>query len=135
MGTIRATLRLSSSDVLSTTLDLPCAVDLSADSGSIQRVKVLAVSAGVTAQVIHKANEKLNSSYLYVKNLDTVKENYLYVYEEGPSDDPVILKIGAGEFAFLPVAPTADLKAYGTKVDQLMEFGSFGLDSSAVRYS
>ena len=135
MGTIRATVRLSSSDVLSTTLDLSSAVDLSADSGALQRVKVLGVAAGGTAQVIHKANEKLNSSYLYVKNLDTVKENYLYVYEEGASDDPVILKIGAGEFAFLPVDPTADLKAYGTKVDQLMEFGSFGLDSSAVRYS
>lgn len=135
MGTLRATLRLSSSDVLSTSLDINAAVDISADSGSIQRVKVLGVAAGSDSHVIHKANEKLNSSYLYVKNLDTVKENYLYVYEEGATDDPVILKLSGGEFAFIPVDPAADLKAYGTVVDQIMEFGSFGLDSSAVRYS
>jgi Fe2+ transport system protein FeoA len=135
MGTVRATLRLSSSDVLSTNLDLTAAVDISADSGSIQRVKILGIAAGSDAQVIHKANEKLNSSYLYVKNLDATRENYLYVYEEGATDDPVIVKLGGGEFAFVPVDPTADLKVYGTKVDQIMEFGSFGLDSSAVRYS
>lgn len=135
MGTLRATLRLSSSDVLSTTLDLNVSVNVEADSGSIQRAKVLGVAAGSDAHVIHKANEKLNSSYLYIKNLDTVRENYLYVYEEGATDDPVIVKLAGGEFAFVPVDPTADLKAYGTKVDQIMEFGSFGLDSSAVRYS
>jgi post-segregation antitoxin (ccd killing protein) len=135
MGTLRATLRLSSSDVLSTTLDLNVSVNVEADSGSIQRAKVLGVSAGSDAHVIHKANEKLNSSYLYIKNLDAVRENYLYVYEEGATDDPVIVKLAGGEFAFVPVDPTADLKAYGTKVDQIMEFGSFGLDSSAVRYS
>jgi len=135
MGTVRVSLRLSSADVLSTNLDLPCAVDIEADSGSIQRVKVLGVAAGSDSQVIHKANEKLNSSYLYVKNLETVKENYLYVYEEGATDDPIIIKLAGGEFAFLPVEPSADLKVYGTKVDQIIEFGSFGLDSSAVRYS
>ena len=135
MGTIRATMRLSSSDVLSTTLDLSVSVNVEADSGSLQRVKVLGVAAGSDAHVIHKANEKLNSSYLYVKNLDTVRENYLYVYEEGATDDPVVMKLAGGEFAFLPVDPAADLKVYGTKVDQLLEFGSFGLDSSAVRYS
>lgn len=135
MGTLRATLRLSSSDVLSTTLDLNVSVNVEADSGSIQRAKVLGVTPGSDAHVIHKANEKLNSSYLYIKNLDAVRENYLYVYEEGATDDPVIVKLAGGEFAFVPVDPTADLKAYGTKVDQIMEFGSFGLDSSAVRYS
>jgi hypothetical protein len=134
MGTVRANLRLSSSDVLSTNLDLSVSTSIEADSGSLQRVKVLGVAAGSDAQVIHKANEKLNSSYLYVKNLDSVRENYLYVYEEGATDDPVIVKLAGNEFCFIPVDPAADLKAYGTKVDQLMEFGSFGLDSSAVRF-
>ena len=133
MGTVRATLRLSSSDVLSTNLDLTAAVDILADSGSIQRVKVLGNAIGVTAQAVHKANERADRAYLYVKNLDTTKENYLIIYES--ADDTEVAKLAGGEFCFIPVDPTANLFAHGTKVDQIMEFGSFGLDSSAVRYS
>ena len=50
------------------------------------------------------------------------------------TDDTEIAKLGGGEFCFIPVDPSADLFAYGTRVDQLIEFGSFGLDSSAVRF-
>tara|TARA_Y100001937_G_scaffold94152_1_gene127635 strand:- start:2743 stop:3144 length:402 start_codon:yes stop_codon:yes gene_type:complete len=132
MGTVRATLRLSSSDVLSTNLDFTCVTDILADSGTLQRVKVLATSAGNTAQQVHKPNEKADRSYLYVKNLDAVTENYVVIYEN--SNDTNVAKLAGGEFAFIPVDPGQDLLIFGTRVDQLVEFGSFGLDSSAVRY-
>ena len=50
------------------------------------------------------------------------------------TDDTVVAKLAGGEFLFIPVDPTAALFAHGTRVDQIMEFGSFGLDSSDVRY-
>ena len=132
MGTVRVTLRLSSADVLSTPLEVSCVSELSADSGAIQRVKVLGTGIGNHAQAIHKANQSSDRSYMYVKNLSSVFEEFVYVYEQ--TDDTVVAKLGGGEFCFVPVDPSANLFVYGTKVDQLVEFGTFGLDSSAVRF-
>tara|TARA_R100000479_G_scaffold158590_1_gene95544 strand:+ start:209 stop:610 length:402 start_codon:yes stop_codon:yes gene_type:complete len=132
MGQVRVSLRLSSSDVLSTNLDLTCATNIEADSGSIQRVKVLGTAVGNDAQIIHKPNEKADRAYLYVKNMESVAEHFLFIYELG--DNTEVAKLAGGEFCFIPVDPAADLRAFGSKVDQIMEFGSFGLDSSAVRF-
>jgi hypothetical protein len=99
------------------------------------RGKVLGIAAGSDATVIYKPSDKLESAYIYIRNLAVEKEDYIYVYADTAADDPVILKIAAGEFAFLPVPNDANLKAYGTKVDQIIEFGVFGNDSSAVRLS
>ena len=135
MGSVRANIRVSSSDVLATAVDISSAITLNADSGNINRVKIVATSAGGTAQIIHKANEKLNRAYIYVRNLGTETEKYAYVYAETTNDDPVLAKLGGGEFCFMPVDPSVELKVYGTDVDQIVEYAVFGLDSSAVRYS
>jgi hypothetical protein len=135
MGTVRANIRVSSSDVLATTVDIATDVSLTADSGAINRAKVVATAAGATAQVVHKANEKLNRAYIYVRNLSSETEKYVYLYADTAADDPVLSKLGGGEFCFMPVDPAVNLKVYGTDVDQLVEYAVFGLDSSAVRYS
>jgi len=135
MGSVRANIRVSSSDVLATAVDISSAITLNADSGNINRVKIVATSAGGTAQIIHKANEKLNRAYIYVRNLGTETEKYAYVYAETTNDDPVLAKLGGGEFCFMPVDPSVELKVYGTDVDQIVEYAVFGLDSSAVRYA
>ena len=57
------------------------------------------------------------------------------MYADTSSDDPVLAKLGGGEFCFMPVDPAVNLKLYGTDVDQIVEFAVFGLDSSAVKYS
>jgi len=135
MGTVRASIRVSSTDVMPTSVDITSAVSILADSGAINRLKVVATANDVTSQVIHKANEKLNRAYIYVKNLSGETEKYVYVFADTAADDPVLAKLGGGEFCFMPVDPTANLKIYGTDVDQLVEYAVFGLDSSAVRYS
>lgn len=135
MGTVRASIRVSSTDVMPTSVDITSAVSILADSGAINRLKVVATANDATSQVIHKANEKLNRAYIYVKNLSGETEKYVYVFAETAADDPVLSKLGGGEFCFMPVDPTANLKIYGTDVDQLVEYAVFGLDSSAVRYS
>tara|TARA_R100001129_G_scaffold77148_1_gene52664 strand:+ start:3190 stop:3600 length:411 start_codon:yes stop_codon:yes gene_type:complete len=136
MGSVRANIRISSSDVLATNVDISSATTITADSGNINRLKVLATAKGdASVQTIHKANEKLNRAYLYVKNLGTEAEKYAYVFADTSSDDPVVAKLGGGEFCFVPVDPAVNLKIYATDVDQIVEYAVFGLDSSAVRYS
>jgi|TARA_R100000479_G_C6333138_1_gene182294 hypothetical protein len=136
MGSVRANIKLTSADVLSTSVDINSALTLTADSGNINRLKVLATAKGdASVQTIHKANEKLNRAYLYVKNLGGETEKYAYIFADTSSDDPVVAKLGGGEFCFMPVDPAVNLKVYATDVDQIVEYAVFGLDSSAVRYS
>lgn len=135
MANIRLNFTMASNGVLTTPLNLNISSLVLADSGSLIRGKVLGIAAGSDATVIYKPSDKLESAYIYIRNLAAEKEDYIYVYADTAADDPVILKIAAGEFAFLPVPNDANLKAYGTKVDQIIEFGVFGNDSSAVRLS
>ena len=136
MGSVRVNIRLSSTDVLATSVDINSSTTVTADSGNINRLKVLATAKGdASVQTIHKANEKLNRAYLYVKNLGTETEKYAYVFADTASDDPIIAKLGGWEFCFVPVDPAVNLKIYATDVDQIVEYSVFGLDSSAVRYS
>ena len=132
MGTVRATLSLSTSTVMTSPISIGVNMTINADSGNVQRVKVLGTSSGSDAITVYKASDKLENAYLYIKNLSTEKEKYLFVYADSSSDDPVVMKIGGGEFAFIPAKNDQTMKAYGTDVDQMVEYAVFGLDSSAV---
>ena len=131
MATVRASLTLNSADVMSSALNLVSNVSLTADAGSMIRAKVAQTAVNANALVVYKADDKLDSAYLYVQNLDTEKENYVYIYQDTDNDD-LVAKIGGGEFAFIPVAVNKTFKCYATKVDTMVEYGVFGLDSSAV---
>ena len=134
MGSVRASLRLSSSDVLTTAVDITTAASITADAGSVGRAKVLKTAEHANALVVYKANDKLVSANLYVKNLETEKENYVYLYNDTDSDAHVA-KIPGGEFAFIPVAVDKTYKVFATRVDSLVEFAVFGLDRSDVTLS
>lgn len=130
MGSLRVSLNISSQDVLSTPVSLSPIKTMTADGGYITKAKLAATSAGASAMTLYKANDKLVSAYVYVKNIDPELENFVYMYND--SNDDVMLKLGGGEFAFMPVSSDQDFKLYGTKQDQLIEFAVFGLDSSSV---
>ena len=134
MGSVRASLRLSSSDVLTTAVDITTAASIVADGGSIGRAKVLKTAVHNDALVVYKADDKLVNANLYVKNLEVEKENYVYIYNDTDSD-ALVAKIPGGEFSFIPVAVDKTYKVYATRVDSLVEFAVFGLDSSAVTLS
>jgi len=128
MARVKASLTINSTDALSTPVSLSLSTTMDVDSGSVIRAKV-ATTASSGAMTVHKADEKLVHSYLYIRNLDPVKENFLYVFADTTTDDPVVMKIGGGEFAFVPVQEDQLFKAYGTKAEQLLEYGVFGLDN------
>lgn len=132
MGTVRASLSLSTSTVMTSPITIGVNMTINADSGNVQRVKVLGTSAGSNAITIYKASDKLENAYLYIKNMSSEKEKYIFVYADSSSDDPVVMKIGGGEFAFIPAKNDQTMKAYATDVDQMVEYAVFGLDSSAV---
>ena len=131
MATVGASLTLNSADVMSSALNLVSSVNLTADAGSMIRAKVAQTAVNANALVVYKADDKLVSAYLYVQNLDEEKENFIYIYQDTDNDD-LVAKIGGGEFAFIPVAVDKTFKCYATKVDTMVEYGVFGLDSSAV---
>ena len=130
MARVKASLTINSTDALSTPVSLSLSTTMDVDSGSVIRAKV-ATTVSTGAMTVHKADDKLTHSYLYVRNLDPVKENFLYVFADTTTDDPVVMKIGGGEFAFVPVQEDQLFKAYGTKTEQLLEYGVFGLDNAS----
>jgi len=132
MGVLKAELSLSSTNVLTSPVNVQVSVNVNADSGSIIRGKVASTSKGGSDVTVYKASDKLESAYVYVKNMDDIRENFIYVYADSTTDDPVVLKIAGGEFAYFPAQNDQTLKAYGTSADQVIEYGVFGLDSSSV---
>lgn len=132
MGSLRAVLTLTSSNILSTALNINVQSTVEADSGNVIRGKILGTAIGATAVTVYKASDKVGNAYVYIKNMDPVRENYIYVYADTASDNPVIMKIAGGEFAYFPAKDDQVLKAYGTKVDTIVEYGVFGQDSSSV---
>ena len=134
MGSVRATLRLQSSDVLTTSVDINTISTVDADGGSVGRAKILKTAVHNDALVVYKASDKLVNALLYVKNLESVKENYVYIYNDTDSD-ALVAKIPGGQFALIPVAVDKTYKVYGTVVDGIVEYAVFGLDSSAVTLS
>jgi hypothetical protein len=132
MGNIRVGLSLNSTDVLSSALNLSVAKALVVDSGSLIRTKVLGTAADSNDLCIYIVNQCSDRAYLYIKNMDSQLENYIYIHND--TDSGLVAKIGGGEFAFIPVAVDKKYEVYGTIVDTLIEYGVFGNDNSAAPY-
>tara|TARA_R110002012_G_scaffold5149_6_gene23641 strand:+ start:391 stop:804 length:414 start_codon:yes stop_codon:yes gene_type:complete len=131
MGSVTTTLRITSSDVLSTAVNLTATSLLNADSGTLSRAKVLKTAVDANALEVYTVNDKSESAYLYLRNMETDKENYVYIYNDTDSD-ALVAKVGGREFCFIPVAVDKAYRVYGTRVDSMVEFAIFGLDSSTA---
>ena len=132
MGNLRVGLSLNSTDLLSSAINISVATSLLVDSGSLIRAKVLGTVADSNDLAIYIVNQCSDRAYVYVKNLDSQLENYIYIHND--TDTGLVAKIGGGEFAFIPLAVDKKYEVYGTKVDTLIEYGVFGNDNSAAPY-
>jgi len=131
MGNVTTTLRISSADVLSTSVDINVLANLNADSGTLSRAKVVKTAVHANALEVYTLNDKSESAYLYLRNMDVEKENYVTIYNVTDNNGHVA-KVGGGEFCFIPVDVTKSYRVFGTRVDSMVEFAVFGLDSSAA---
>lgn len=132
MGNLRVGLSLNSTDLLSSALNISVATSLIVDSGSLIRAKVLGTVEDTNDLAIYIVNQCSDRAYLYIKNLDSQLENYIYIHND--TDTGLVAKVGGGEFAFIPVAVDKKYEVYGTKIDTLIEYGVFGNDNSAAPY-
>ena len=132
MGNLRVGLSLSSTDLISSSLNISVATSLILDSGSLIRAKVKGTAADSDDLAIYIVNQCSDRAYLYIKNLDSQLENYVYIHND--TDTGLVAKVGGGEFAFIPVAVDKKYEVYGTVIDTLIEYGVFGNDNSAAPY-
>ena len=132
MANLRIGLTVNSSDVLSSPLALAETFSAAVDSGSLIRAKVKGTAADSDDLAIYIVNQCSDRAYLYIKNLDSQLENYVYIHND--TDTGLVAKVGGGEFAFIPVAVDKKYEVYGTVIDTLIEYGVFGNDNSAAPY-
>lgn len=132
MATIKASLTLNSPAVLTSPLSLTVNTNLTVDSGSLIRAKVKGTAADTNDLAIYIANQCSERAYVYIKNLETELENYIYIHND--TDTGLVAKIGGGEFAFIPVSPDKKYEVYATRVDTMIEYGVFGNDDSSNPY-
>ena len=132
MASVRATLSLSSADVLTSPLNVAVNTSLSVDSGSLLRAKVKGTAADTNDLAIYVANQCTDRAYLYIRNLAATLEEYIYVHND--TDTGLVAKIGGGEFAFIPINPDKKHEVYATTVDTQIEYGVFGNDDSSNPY-
>tara|TARA_R110002049_G_scaffold162710_1_gene328442 strand:+ start:304 stop:711 length:408 start_codon:yes stop_codon:yes gene_type:complete len=132
MANIRVSLNITSSNVLSSALNISLEKIISVDSGNLIRAKVKGVAADSNDLAVYIANQCSERAYLYIKNLETELENYIYVHND--TDTGLVAKLGGGEFAFIPINPDKKHEVYATKVDTMIEYGVFGNDDSANQY-
>jgi len=127
MATVTSKLTLSSTDLLSQTLNLSLtnAITVSHTTG-LARAPITSTAIGTTSgQVtLYTADDFAAIAYMYVKNTDTTSANYIYVY----TGTNIWLKIAGGEFAFLPMVADDTLKAYAATSGTVVEWMVFGTD-------
>ena len=92
MGNLRVGLSLNSTDLLSSALNISVATSLIVDSGSLIRAKVLGTVADSNDLAIYIVNQCSDRAYVYVKNLDSQLENYIYIHND--TDTGLVAKIG-----------------------------------------
>tara|TARA_R110002074_G_scaffold243927_1_gene415579 strand:+ start:88 stop:483 length:396 start_codon:yes stop_codon:yes gene_type:complete len=130
MATTTAAITLTSTDLvtdslaLSTTSTLYNGPDFTT---GLQRLKVTATSTS-SSTLLYTADDFAAIAYIYIKNTDTTSTDYVYVYDDTTSGDPIILKLAGGDWAFMPTIADKTLKAYATTNPTTIEFMVIGTD-------
>jgi len=128
MATLTAKITLTSTDLLTDSLSITVSNNLTIQQGGVVRASVTATSAGATATTIYTADDYTAPCYIYVKNTDVTSTDYLYVYDDTSTGDPVELKLSGGEWAWMPTNADKTLRVYATTTGTVVEYGVFGTD-------
>ena len=131
MATTTADITITSTDLLSDSLSLTTSCTLYNGPGhttGLARYKVTATSAGSSASTLYTADDFAAIAYMYIKNTDTTSTDYVYIYDDTTSGDPVILKLAGGDWAFMPLIADKTLRAYATTNPTTVETMVIGTD-------
>ena len=134
MATVTAAITLTSAagDLLTDALSLSDSTSMTVtDMGTtgLARAKVQATAVHATATVLYTADDFAAGPHLYIKNTATSASEYILVYDDTTSGDPVILKMAGGDWAFMPLKGDRTLKAYAPSGNNpLIEWMVYGTD-------
>ena len=130
MATVTAAITLTSAvgDLLTDALSLSDSTAVTAShTTGLARKKITATAVHATAVVLYTADDFAAGPYLYIKNTHGTASEYIWVYED--TNDRVILKMGGGQWALMPLKGDTTMKAYAPSGnDPVVEFMVFGTD-------
>ena len=130
MATVTAAITLTSAvgDLLTDALSLSDSTTVTAShTTGLARKKITATAVHATAVVLYTADDFAAGPYLYIKNTHGTASEYIWVYED--TNDRVILKMGGGQWALMPLKGDTTMKAYAPSGnDPVVEFMVFGTD-------
>ena len=90
--------------------------------GGVMTVQVNAVTSGAADTILLNTNYE-TPAYVWLRNMEnTSTDNYITI-NCGTETSFMVLK--PGEFAWFPWNTSADIKAFGVNVDQILEYGCF----------
>ena len=131
MATLTAQLNLDSTDLLTDRLSLITSASISmANTTGLARRPITSTAKGTASgQVtVYTADDFAAIAYVYIKNTDTTATDYIYIYDDTSTGDPIILKLAGGDWAFLPTVADKTLKAYAATSGTVIEYVVFGTD-------
>ena len=131
MATLTAQLNLDSKDLLTDRLSLITSASISmANTTGLARRPITSTAKGTASgQVtVYTADDFAAIAYVYIKNTDTTATDYIYIYDDTSTGDPIILKLAGGDWAFLPTVADKTLKAYAATSGTVIEYVVFGTD-------
>ena len=130
MATVTAAITLTSAvgDLLTDALSLSDSTTVTAShTTGLARKKITATAVHATAVVLYTADDFAAGPILYIKNTHGTASEYIWVYED--TNDRVILKMGGGQWALMPLKGDTTMKAYAPSGnDPVVEFMVFGTD-------
>jgi hypothetical protein len=124
MGTLKAKISLTSTDISSDSIDFSVENSLTINNGGVIRNKVTANTSS-EAQVLLAATSYSYPTYVYIKNVDTTATDYVHISLDPFSDSSVQLK--GGEWAWFPWKGARDITVYTANTDDntIVEYGVF----------
>ena len=129
MATLKPTLTLESTDLLTAELSLSTNTSVTAShTTGLARAPIISTAVGTASgQVtLYTGDDYAAIAYLYIKNTDTTATDYIYVYKDGGTDN--LLQLAGGDFAFLPLIADDTLKAWATTSGTIVEWMVVGTD-------
>ena len=130
MANVTAAVTLTSTDLLTDSFSAAVTKTITATATTgLARRPVAATAAGSSAVILYTADDFAAIAYIYIKNTDATASDYIWVYDDTSSGDPVVLKLAGGDWAFMPLNADKTLKAYAPNgSNPVIEWMVFGAD-------
>lgn len=132
MATTTAKITLTSTDLLSDTLDFTQSASVTAShtTGMARAAVTSTAKATASGQVtLYTGDDYAAIAYLYIKNTNGTAANKIYIYDDTSTADPIFMQLAGGDWAWVPMHGDKTLKAYAPNgSNPIMEWMVVGTD-------